>query len=430
MTDLNLIDVVQKLSPLRLTLTGDTDAPTGLTVSRGEHTVHLGEGGPEGAHRLEPGMPYVAEGISIQPHPTGDGKWGHLIEADGRRIAHNLPDAEADTHLPGDRKTGDVLVSRRGSVSRKPARKGLLATIEESGGDLPLDLTTLLPSVEKADLPRAAYAYTPEDDPATWKLPLWDDSSGPSAAAVGRAVAAIGKGFRGQRVQIPAADLAAVKAKIRAAWKKTHDSSEEPPAVLKASTLERIRDKLKKDNPDPADVNTGADLTEPHTHVHDHGDDPHSHAHRHVTGEMDDHSSHPPMTLKSLHAFTKSSDERRFTLGPQYVPDREDAHGEFATASDLQDAIHEYVKSGDRRIFKQHGREVIGEWVEMMSWPHEVSVDLTVPGRVAKSTVTLPAGTVFMGVEWTEKAWPDVKSGKISGYSMGGFAHRIDVEMA
>lgn len=350
MTDLNLIDVVQKLSPLRLTLTGDTDVPSGLTVSRGEHTVHLGEGGPEGAHRLAPGMPYVAEGISIQPHPTGDGQWGHLIEADGRRIAHNLPDAEADTHLPGDRKTGDVLVSRRGSVSRKPARKGLLEVIEEAGGDLPLDLTSVLPPVEKA----------------------------------------------------------------------------EP----KPSLLGRFREKLRKDNPDPADVNTGTDLTEPHTHVHDHGDGPHSHAHRHVTGEMDDHSSHPPMTLKSLHAFSKSSDERRFTLGPQYVPDREDAHGEFATAADLQDAIHEYVKSGDRRIFKQHGREVIGEWVEMMSWPHEVSVDLTVPGRVTKSTVTLPAGTVFMGVEWTEKAWPDVKSGKISGYSMGGFAHRIDVEMA
>jgi hypothetical protein len=42
------------------------------------------------------------------------------------------------------------------------------------------------------------------------------------AAHVGGAIAAIGKGYRGQKVDIPEADMPGVKKKIRAAWKKFH----------------------------------------------------------------------------------------------------------------------------------------------------------------------------------------------------------------
>lgn len=65
------------------------------------------------------------------------------------------------------------------------------------------------------NLPASAYAYTPDPaKPSTWKLRI-DDATHVSAA-----VAAIGKGFRGQKVAIPAADLPAVKKAIRAAWLK------------------------------------------------------------------------------------------------------------------------------------------------------------------------------------------------------------------
>jgi hypothetical protein len=68
------------------------------------------------------------------------------------------------------------------------------------------------------------YAYVPDPDkPSTWKLRLTNTPGGePDAGIVGAAIAALGKGFRGNKVQIPASDLGKVKAKVRAAWKKAN----------------------------------------------------------------------------------------------------------------------------------------------------------------------------------------------------------------
>jgi predicted nucleic acid-binding Zn-ribbon protein len=51
------------------------------------------------------------------------------------------------------------------------------------------------------------------------------------------AVAALGPGFRGQKVQIPSEDLASVKAKVKAAWSEANPDRQEDemPPVLKAT---------------------------------------------------------------------------------------------------------------------------------------------------------------------------------------------------
>ena len=57
--------------------------------------------------------------------------------------------------------------------------------------------------------PKSAYAYTPSDNVSEWKLRTSD------AKHVAMAVAALGsKGLMGNRVQIPAKDLPAVKRKV------------------------------------------------------------------------------------------------------------------------------------------------------------------------------------------------------------------------
>ncbi len=88
------------------------------------------------------------------------------------------------------------------------------------------------------DFPAAAYAYVP--DPATpsgWKLRLWEDLDlKETARQVGMAMAALGPGgFRGNRVQIPTADLAGVKRRVLAAWRKVHPdaATADEPAMLK-----------------------------------------------------------------------------------------------------------------------------------------------------------------------------------------------------
>jgi hypothetical protein len=116
--------------------------------------------------------------------------------------------------------------------------------------------------------------------------------------------------------------------------------------------------------------------------------------------------------------------EQRYTLSPLYLPNTIDAHGEFATADDLQESAHDYFRSGNRQLRKQHGREVIGEIVEMLAWPYDHEASLSqANGTVRKQK--LPAGTVYVGVKWSPSAWQDVKSGAISGLSMGGSCVRV-----
>lgn len=119
----------------------------------------------------------------------------------------------------------------------------------------------------------------------------------------------------------------------------------------------------------------------------------------------------------------KSSDEMRYTFGPLYSPDVDDAHGEYARAEDLQKALWDYFLNVDKGLRKQHGDEVIGEVVELVQWPFELDAELSVAGEVKK--FKLPAGTVYAGVHWSEEAWPAVKKGEITGLSMGGRAVRV-----
>jgi len=127
--------------------------------------------------------------------------------------------------------------------------------------------------------------------------------------------------------------------------------------------------------------------------------------------------------LTQSYAIEKSAPEQRYTLGPIYSPGVRDAHNEFAEANDLHEAAKEFMK-GPRELRKQHTDERIGEVVELMTWPFPHDAQLQLPGRLTK-TVTLPAGTVYAGVVWDEKAWPLVKSGAIRGFSMGGVATRV-----
>ncbi len=90
-------------------------------------------------------------------------------------------------------------------------------------------------TIDGVEFPRGDFAYTP-DGPSTWKLPLTSKPNGPpDPHMVSAAVAALGKGFRGQKVQIPDADLPGVKSKVRSAWRKAFPDKgdEEMPDAIK-----------------------------------------------------------------------------------------------------------------------------------------------------------------------------------------------------
>lgn len=127
--------------------------------------------------------------------------------------------------------------------------------------------------------------------------------------------------------------------------------------------------------------------------------------------------------------LSKSDGAKRYTLGAMYIPDRVDAHGEWTDGEELQRAVWDYVRSNDRRIRLQHNRDVVaGEWVEVMAFPYELSVPMTTISGVPINH-TYPANTVFLGVVWEPWAWELVKEGKILGYSIGGKAERLYVDI-
>ena len=131
--------------------------------------------------------------------------------------------------------------------------------------------------------------------------------------------------------------------------------------------------------------------------------------------------------LAALQTGVAKSTEARYTLGPVYVPDTADGHDESVDADTLQKSIWGWVQKNDRTIFLQHTDRPAGEMVEILTWPQAVTADLTVDG-VTKSH-TFPEQTPFMGVIWEQWAWDLVEKGKLRGYSIGGQARRVEVDL-
>lgn len=90
--------------------------------------------------------------------------------------------------------------------------------------------------------PASDFAYVPDKEkPSTWKLRLTKVPGGkPDSGIVGAAVAALGPGFRGQKVQLPSTAVAGVKSKVRRAWLAADPDRKEGdlPEVLKKSQEE------------------------------------------------------------------------------------------------------------------------------------------------------------------------------------------------
>ncbi len=121
-------------------------------------------------------------------------------------------------------------------------------------------------------------------------------------------------------------------------------------------------------------------------------------------------------------------EEKRYTLSPWYIPDSLDGHDEWTDKEEIQRAFWEYLKNPDRTIKLQHNMDIIaGEWVEGLTWPHEVTVPIKRPE--GNREITFPSGTPFLGVIWEPWAWELVKDGEILGLSIGGRGQRVEADM-
>lgn len=86
----------------------------------------------------------------------------------------------------------------------------------------------------KDGLPRSAFAYTPSAEPASWKLPYLTPEGAPDPDHLPGAAAALSAGgFRGQQVDLPAAALPVIKAKLRQAYKRWGKTPDEMPESIR-----------------------------------------------------------------------------------------------------------------------------------------------------------------------------------------------------
>lgn len=96
------------------------------------------------------------------------------------------------------------------------------------------------------EYPATDFAYVPDaEQPSTWKLRLTATPGGePDPAIVGAAAAALGPGYRGNKVELPDDQVISVKAKVRTAWRKANPDKQDgemPEGIREAAALREAR---------------------------------------------------------------------------------------------------------------------------------------------------------------------------------------------
>ncbi len=118
----------------------------------------------------------------------------------------------------------DLLIG--GALTNRPFFKGMAPVAMMSEGALCFveAATKVAEAVVKTEggtaYPAEAFLYVPDPaaNPSEWKLRIWDASMKPSKAQMGAAAAALGPGYRGNKVELPAGDKAKCIAKLKAMY--------------------------------------------------------------------------------------------------------------------------------------------------------------------------------------------------------------------
>lgn len=247
------------------------------------------------------------------------------------------------------------------------------------------------------NLPASSYAYVPDpQSPSTWKLRI-DDSVHTSAA-----VSALGKGFRGNKVQIPAKDLPAVKRKVAAAYRKFFPDNDVPP-ILKSVDL--------KVEIDEDTVVSGlldkliAALSE--FFVQEAIDDVEEDAQEIAEYVGPEAGSSGFMMSKSLNEELMQA--TFIALEPETV----DLHGDVYSVSEVRKACHNF-NSFCEKAYIDHAVET--EDVSIVE-SYIAPSDLEINGEQVKKGTWL----VVMQAN-TPELWQDIKCGKYNGVSIAAYA--------
>ena len=247
-------------------------------------------------------------------------------------------------------------------------------------------------------LPASAYAYTPDKEQvSTWKLRI--DTPENTRAAV----AALGKGFRGNKVEIPEADLPAVKKKVARAYRKFFPDNEVP-EILKALKVsindQEITDEALWDKI----VLSIADFF--------HWKEWEKEWVAEAESEVEEKLAENGLIQKSL------NEELRQGTFVVLEPDVEDLHGDIYSADEVRKACHNFNQFCEKAYLDHVVETEKATFVESYIAP----ADMTLNG------VNVVKGSWLAVVQFDEELWQEVKNDPNVGLSIGAYAEVENLE--
>jgi hypothetical protein len=116
----------------------------------------------------------------------------------------------------------------------------------------------------------------------------------------------------------------------------------------------------------------------------------------------------------------KSDEEKRLVYGIVYSPNQIDAHGDFATADEIEKAMELFMKaSNTNAIDTQHNLQIAENCFIRECWIVKEN-DAVFPDEIGAWAVCIKVDNEYV--------WEKVKSGEYTGLSMYGFANKVPVE--
>jgi hypothetical protein len=246
------------------------------------------------------------------------------------------------------------------------------------------------------------FAYVPDpSEPSTWKLPIFD------ARHAAAAVSAIGKGFRGKKAKIPAADLAGVKRKIASAYKKFFPDKDLPP-ILKSLDI-KVNDQELDGSLYNAVISALSSFFKNQEWEDDYIDD----CEEYVEEQLEEAGLIDPSEATEDEPVMKSlNEEKRQGTYVVLEPNKTDLQGDIYDAAEVAKGCHNF-NTECRKAFLDHATETDqASIVESYIAPTDLNID----GN------TVSKGTWLAVVQFNEELWKSAKDGKYSGLSIGAWA--------
>ena len=114
----------------------------------------------------------------------------------------------------------------------------------------------------------------------------------------------------------------------------------------------------------------------------------------------------------------KAEEEKRIVFGVVLEPDEVDAQGDTISAEEIEEAAHLWLARFQNRGLMH--RQLVNSQVEIFE-SYIAPADLTINGQRVKK-----GSWLLMYHILSDELWRRIKSGELTGFSMGGFARRVE----